>query len=229
MRKALRDVIGHCIYGVDINPMAVELCKVALWMEALEPGKPLSFLDHHIQCGNSLLGTTPAILAKGIPDEAFQPIEGDVKARCTELKKQNKRERSDYEHGQIYLFEPFSMLGNLPAEFSRLNTAPDDSIAAVTDIQDRYAQLVHSTNYENTRLWADTWCAAFVWKKDESELGGLCPTERDFRNVERHAQAEPVPHVRVEVERLHDQYQFFHWQLAFPERIPCPWQGRRSR
>ena len=58
-RTALRDVIGRCVYGVDLNPMAVELCKVALWMEALEPGKPLSFLDHHIQCGNSLLGTIP--------------------------------------------------------------------------------------------------------------------------------------------------------------------------
>ena len=57
LRSALRDVIRHCIYGVDINAMAVELCKVALWLETLEPGKPLSFLDHHIQCGNSLVGT----------------------------------------------------------------------------------------------------------------------------------------------------------------------------
>ena len=88
MRHALRDVIGHCIYGVDINQMAVELCKVALWMEALEPGKPLSFLDHHIQCGNSLLGTTPALLARGIPDDAFTAIEGDMKPRVAELKKQ---------------------------------------------------------------------------------------------------------------------------------------------
>ena len=222
IRKALRDVIGHSIYGVDINPMAVELCKVALWMEALEPGKPLSFLDHHIQCGNSLLGATPALLAKGIPDEAFQPIEGDVKARCTELKKQNKRERSEYEQGQGYLFEPFSMLGNLPAEFSRLNTAPDDSITAVTAIQDRYVQLVHDTNYQNARLWADTWCAAFVWKKDSTELGGLCPTERDFRNVERHAQSGLMPHVRADVERLCDQYQFFHWHLAFPDVFRVP-------
>ena len=55
-QAALRDVISHCIYGVDINPMSVELCKVSLWMETLQPGKPLSFLDHHIQCGNSLIG-----------------------------------------------------------------------------------------------------------------------------------------------------------------------------
>ena len=83
-QHALRDVISHCIYGVDINPMAVELCKVSLWMEAMEPGKPLSFLDHHVQCGNSLLGTTPALLKQGIPDEAFEPIEGDDKKLCKE-------------------------------------------------------------------------------------------------------------------------------------------------
>ena len=55
-QHALRDVIGRCLYGVDMNPMAAELCRVSLWLEALEPGKPLSFLDHHIRVGNSLLG-----------------------------------------------------------------------------------------------------------------------------------------------------------------------------
>ena len=73
-RTALRDVIGRCIYGVDVNPMAVELCKVALWMEALEPGRPLGFLDHRIVCGNSLLGTTPALIAEGVPADAFTAI-----------------------------------------------------------------------------------------------------------------------------------------------------------
>src|SRR5205085_12527957 len=37
-QHALRDVVGHCLFGVDVNPMAVELCKVSLWMEAIEPG-----------------------------------------------------------------------------------------------------------------------------------------------------------------------------------------------
>ena len=55
-------------------------------------GKPLSFLDHHIQCGNSLLGTTPALLSEGIPDRAFEPIEGDNKEQCRTYKKRNKLE-----------------------------------------------------------------------------------------------------------------------------------------
>lgn len=56
VRTALREVVATCLYGVDLNPMAVELCRVALWLETLEPGKPLSFLDHHVRVGNSLLG-----------------------------------------------------------------------------------------------------------------------------------------------------------------------------
>src|SRR5262249_36128278 len=48
VQHALRDIVGRCVYGVDVNPMAVELCKVSLWMEAVEPGRPLSFLDSHI-------------------------------------------------------------------------------------------------------------------------------------------------------------------------------------
>ncbi len=62
-RHALRDVVGRCIYGVDLNPMAVELCKVSLWLEAIEPGRPLSFLDAHIRQGNALLGTTHELMA----------------------------------------------------------------------------------------------------------------------------------------------------------------------
>jgi type I restriction-modification system DNA methylase subunit len=71
-RAALRDVVSHCIYGVDINPMAVELCRVNLWLEAIEPGKPLFGLAAHIQCGNSLLGATPVLMARGIPGSSLQ-------------------------------------------------------------------------------------------------------------------------------------------------------------
>lgn len=225
VQHAKRDIIGRCIYGVDINPMAVELCKVALWMEAMEPGKPFSYLDHHIQCGNSLLGTTPALLAKGIPDDAFTAIEGDVKSRVSELKKQNKKERLDWINRQTELFEPPLKLGNLSSEFVRLNILEDDSISDIRSMEERYTALVRGADYQNARLLADTWCAAFVWRKDDSDLGKLCPTERDFRKVESHAAASLLPHVRTEVERLRDQYQFFHWHLTYPDVFRLPRDG----
>ena len=102
VRAALRRVTGRCIYGVDINPMAAELAKVSLWIEALDPGKPLSYLDQNIRVGNSLLGVTPALLAEGLPDAAFTPIEGDDRKVAAALKKQNASERQ----GQHDLFSP---------------------------------------------------------------------------------------------------------------------------
>ncbi len=52
-----RMVLKRCIFGVDKNPMAVELAKVALWLHTFTVGAPLSFLDHHLRCGDSLFGT----------------------------------------------------------------------------------------------------------------------------------------------------------------------------
>ncbi|MBQ7738628.1 MAG: N-6 DNA methylase [Desulfovibrionaceae bacterium] len=92
IHKALRDVINRCIYGIDINPMSVELCKVSLWMESMEAGKPLTFLDHHIVCGNSLLGTNLDLIMHGLPEEAFAVLDGDDKEAVKLLKKQNKED-----------------------------------------------------------------------------------------------------------------------------------------
>lgn len=225
IRTAVRDVIGRCIYGVDINPMSVELCKVSLWMEALEPGKPLSFLDHHIQVGNSLLGATPALLDSGIPDAAFEPIEGDDRKLCSEYKKRNKTERS----GQMYLFDvnslqPWDRLGNFASAMMGLEDIPDDTIEGLRRKQHRYEELVRSSDYLYGRLWADAWCAAFVWKKNKEFAYPI--TQAVFRKIERNP-FDVALWMREEIERLAGQYQFFHWHLAFPDvfRVPMGDEG----
>ena len=213
-QHALRDIISHCIYGVDINPMAVELCKVSLWMEAMEPGKPLSFLDHHVQCGNSLLGTTPALLKQGISDEAFEPIEGDDKKLCKEFKKQNRDERQ----GQKTMFadggKPWEKMGDFAVAVATFDTTDDDSINSVRNKEERYAQLVGSADYLSGRFWADTWCAAFVWKKTKDFDYPI--TQDVFRSIERNPY-DCTPWMRAEIQRLAQQYQFLHWHLAFPQ------------
>jgi hypothetical protein len=222
VRTALRDVIGHCVYGVDINPMAVELCKVSLWMEALEPGKPLSFLDHRIQCGNSLIGATPALLKDGIPDDAFKPIEGDNKTVCSEYRRQNKQERE----GQLRLFtpapEPWQRLGNLAKGLLQLEEISDDSIAGVRHKQESWALLVRSQGYIYSRLWADAWCAAFVWKKVRDRNHPYPITEELFRKIERNPFHVVNTWHEQEIRRLAEQYQFFHWHLAFPDVFRVP-------
>lgn len=225
-RTALRDVIGRCLYGVDLNPMAAELCRVALWIEALEPGKPLSFLDHHVQVGNSLLGTTPALLAGGIPDEAFTPIEGDEKAACSAWKKQNKRERQQKGLAEAAA-EPWEAVRHLAAERAGLDATPDVSRDGVRAKEERWRRLLASDDYARSRLVADAWCAAFVWKKTSDRNAPPPVTEETFRRLAANPASVPEP-VRREVARLSDQYRFFHWHLAFPEVFRVPGPGEKA-
>src|SRR6266446_3792926 len=94
-RAAVRDVIRECIYGVDQNPLAVELCKVALWLEAHNLGEPLNFLDHHIKCGNAIVGFAHRDeVERGVPEEAFVTMPGDDKQTAATFRKRNKTERA---------------------------------------------------------------------------------------------------------------------------------------
>jgi len=225
LRKALRDVIGHCIYGVDVNPMAVELCKVNLWLEALDPGKPLSFLDHRIQCGNSLIGATPALLTAGVPDEAFDPAEGDDKKVCQRYKKLNQQERL----GRQSLFDenlqPWDQLGNFAAGLLSLDNLSDDTIQGIREKERIYEEAVRSSGYLFGKFWADTWCAAFAWRKGGETTYAI--TEEVFRRIERNPYAVD-PWLRTEVERLAGAYRFFHWHLAFPDVFSLPASGQSA-
>ncbi len=225
IRHALRDVIGRCVFGVDINPMAVELCQVALWMEALEPGKPLSFLKHHVQCGNSLLGATPSLLAKGIPDQAFEPIEGDDRQLCRTFKRQNRDER----RGQGDLFadlQPWERLGDVAAAIAGLDALPDDTAEQVRAKEQQYERLVAEGSYRTSgRLLADLWCTAFVWKKTHDFDYPI--TERVFRRVEK-SPHDVTPWIYDEVRRLAGQYQLVHWHLAFPGVFRPPAKGEEA-
>jgi len=216
VRRALRDVIGHCLYGVDVNDMAVELCKVNLWLEALEPGRPLSFLDQRIQCGNSLLGSTPALLRAGIPDEAFEPIEGDDPEQCRRLKRWNRDERKAL--GPLFEADAWKRIGDLANGISALDGIDDSTVQGIHEKELRYAELVRSSAYDCGRLWADSWCAAFVWRK-VPDLQVL--TEKEFRTIEQNPAAAPSA-LRDEVRRLATRYRFFHWHLAFPEAFHVP-------
>lgn len=224
IQEAKRDIISHCIYGVDINPMAVELCKVNLWMEALEPGKPLNFLDHRIQVGNSLLGTTPKLMAGGIPDDAFNPIEGDDPKYAATMKKVNKQERKDRASGQRSMFELIEM----PADYSHLTEAmhaldgtPDDTLDAVRRKEAQYAALASDPEYVKARLLADAWCAAFVWEKKQNGLP-MPMTDLLYRRVEENPLAGNLQTVREYVVELKERYQFFHWHVAFPDVFSVP-------
>ncbi|WP_307845885.1 Eco57I restriction-modification methylase domain-containing protein [Saccharomonospora sp. NB11] len=223
VRHALHEVIAHCIYGVDLNPMAVELTKVSLWLEALEPGKPLSFLDAHVKCGNALLGATPKLLRKGIPDEAFKPIEGDDKKFAKALEKQNKAERV----GQHSLFDLASEAKVANTAFAtgvrRITEARADVLADVRRQESAYREFAESPEYRQALHVADAWCAAFLWRKTPD--APLAVTEEVFRNLQD-PDADAAPQsTHDEITRLREAYKFFHWHLEFPDVFTVPDNG----
>jgi len=215
-QHALRDVIGRCLYGVDVNPMAAELCRVSLWLEALEPGKPLSFLDHHIRVGNSLLGTTPELIAGGLPDEAFTAIEGDDKKICAALKKRNKQEREgqrDMMH--MMVADPEAEYNSLAVRTRGIDEVPDNTLDDIQRKAEQFGRLVVSPQYQHAQQVADAWCADFVWKKQAGTAAEPITTDA-IRRLTADPEALSTAQC-AEVERLSGEYQFFHWHLAFPE------------
>jgi N-6 DNA Methylase len=215
VRAALRRVTGRCIYGVDLNPMAAELARVALCLEALEPGKPLTFLDQNIRTGNSLLGTTPALLEDGLPDAAFTPIEGDDRKVAAALRKQNAKERS----GQHDLFSPGGIpvsnatLAKRAAEIAR---ELPDSLEDLHIHQQRQAlELSASPELRQQKLLADAWCAAFVQPKtDDTRRTAI--TQATLEGFAADTDTLELAAAEELVDRLTRQYRFFHWHVEFP-------------
>ncbi|MGA5102242.1 Eco57I restriction-modification methylase domain-containing protein [Streptomyces cellulosae] len=222
VRHALHEVVARCIYGVDLNPMAVELAKVSLWLEALEPGKPLGFLDAHVKHGNGLIGATPKLLAEGVPDDAFKPIEGDDKKYAVGLVKRNRAQRA----GQDELtFDTDVLPGNdqYAAELARITAAPADSLEQVRAQESAYRAYVESAAYVQDLHAADAWCAAFVWPKREG--APEAPTDQVFRALRGREQSAVPDATHAEIMSLRDQYRFFHWHLEFPEVFAVPESG----
>jgi Eco57I restriction-modification methylase len=215
IRRALRRVVGRCIYGVDINPMSVELAKISLWMEALEPGKPLSYLDQNIRVGNSLLGVTPALLANGLPDTAFTPIEGDDRKVVAALKKQNAAERL----GQHDLFSqsgiPVSNAILAKRADTIVHTLPDSLEDLHVHQQRQAEQLVSSAERRIQKLLADAWCAAFVQPKTDITRSTAI-THQVIENFAADESSLNLAAAEQQVADLTRQYRFFHWHIEFP-------------
>ncbi|KAB1980811.1 Eco57I restriction-modification methylase domain-containing protein [Streptomyces triticiradicis] len=225
VRHALHEVVARCIYGVDLNPMAVDLARVSLWLEALEPGKPLSFLDAHVKQGNGLIGATPKLLRDGIPDEAFIATEGDDRKHAKALEKINQQERV----GQGSLFdlggEAVNVANTVFASGLRsITLAQAEELTDVRRQEGAYEKWTRSNEYQRALRVADAWCAAFVWLKTPEAPRPV--TYAIFKALEDPSGQGVAEKTKVEIERLREQFSFFHWHLEFPEVFSVPEDGR---
>jgi hypothetical protein len=205
LRQAVRDVVSHCLYGVDKNHLAVELCRVALWIESHNPDKPLTFLAHRIQWGDSLVGVTDlSCLSTGIPDEAFEPLGRDDRRLATDAKKRNRLERTV----QGYFFAPEEAIHHIAKRDKPLHTRPEDTIADVRAKAKAYYALRSDLSYQNLRFACDLWTAAFFQTYQRENIPFL--TTETLRTL------GPPVHLHSWVAATAYFLPFFHWVLEFP-------------
>lgn len=220
-RHALRDVARNCIYGVDRNPMAVELTKVALWIETVEPGKPLGFLDANIRCGDSLLGVFDlGVLAQGIPDEAYKPLTGDDKETAKYFSTRNKIEK----RGQGS-FDFAGGGGKLPAppplapDAISIRALPEDSAEQIAEKKKRFASGERTPARWAWRTACDLYMAAFLLpKKGGAPANANTVTVPTSAHVWQAISGPSLHGLLVAVgQGAAMEASAFHWPLEFPD------------
>ncbi|MET3133523.1 hypothetical protein AAKU55_003813 [Oxalobacteraceae bacterium GrIS 1.11] len=220
-RHALRDVVTHCVYGVDLNPMALELARMALWLEAYTPDAPLGFIDHHFQLGNALLGVMdPKVILDGVPDEAYKELTGDNNALCRDLKKGNKQERTGLQRmraaASFSQSLQFMDLSATALPLQQLDELPDASLADIAAKRQAYEALQQGASDDGLELALNLYCAAYLLPKHgTNEADTVVPTTQDVMNA---LLGQPVSARKKEAAlQLAKRTPLLHWKLGFAQ------------
>jgi hypothetical protein len=221
-RHALRDVACRCLYGVDRNPMAVELTKVALWIEALEPGRPLAFFDAQIRCGDSLIGVFDrAMLREGLPDEAYKALTGDDRELSRRYARLN-REQRDRAKGHPLLFRNWSPPEVLAERDHKLKEIAQDDLTSVEAKARGFYGMRSSDDWQRLKTASDLYISANFYMAAffTPKAGGAANT--DAMPLTEHVwQAAggqaPAEHLRQGAMLTSQKVGAFHWFIEFPE------------
>lgn len=224
--KALlrRHVVERCIYGVDLDPLAVELARLSLWIETMDRSLPFSFLDHKIKCGNALVGAWFDTF-RHYPVMAFKNREGGDKNHTNGVHfAKDARTKALAEFAKGPLKSDLVRFLSGPTLFdehdlaSEAATVHDDALATlarlhelpVHDAAERARiyreELEGSPAYRQLKAAMDLWCACWFWPADELEHAPLPTTF-----------AAPPTETRCIAERIAARMRFFHWELEFPD------------
>lgn len=215
-RSGIRDAIKNCIYGIDKNPLAVELCKVSLWLEAHVPGEPLNFLDHHIKCGDSIIGLAhQEELLKGIATEAFNKVAGDDPDVVKRLSKQNREEIKHKKQLPLKFEQTLTDdVKNVTVLLDKLSSMPEATPEQVEAKRKEYAKLSADALWWRLKNLADIQTAQFfILKTKENEAKII--TDAAYR--EYLAGVQMIGPAVAEAMSTAQKKRFFHWFLEFPE------------
>lgn len=217
-----RYVVERCIHGVDIDPLAVELCRLSLWIETLDRRLPFTFLDHKIKCGNSLVGAWFDGFLH-YPAMAWEREGGDkshsngVHYRKDEWTKAIKARKKDVKADLIRLIDGADLIHQ--TDLDSIRSVHEEAEAAIREIHGlgiheterraaRYEQLRQSEDFQRLKDAFDLWCSLWFWPPDQLDEAPL-PTE--------HAEGAVSGEAREISREIARQRKFFHWELEFPD------------
>jgi len=219
-----RHIVERCLYGVDIDPLAVELCRLSLWIETMDRTLPFSFLDHKIKCGNSLVGGWLDTFCH-YPVMAWKNREGGDKghtngvhfekeARSKALKAFVKdRLTPDLRHfldaptlafSEARKIEAASVHAEVLSVLARLHKLPVYDSAERSRIYRE--EILGSPGWRSLKAALDLWCACWFWPADALDDAPLPSTL-----------ADPPPATRDIAARVAAEKHFFHWEIEFPD------------
>lgn len=198
IRWARREVVEKCIFGMDLNPLAVELAKLSLWLYTVARNKPLSFLDHHLRCGNSLIGAC-------IKDLGKLPI-------VTKKKTITQQQQAA---GQITTFEHIfrEKINILLGSFELIEKLPSETVEQIKEkdkIYQEFRNLVR--RFQDA---ADVWTSVYFgnevpYENYDKLQEKLRASEEEWRSLRN----EPSVNKALDIAK---DTNFFHWELEFPE------------
>lgn len=209
-----RYVLKRCIYGVDLNPMAVELAKVSLWLDCFTLGAPLSFLDHHLKCGNSLIGTTVEQVRKEVEEAGV--------------------------HSQLSLFRSrFTGLLLATDLMRKVGELSDITSAQVNKSRIEYRKAMDALSLFKRML--DVYTSQWFGNEPQTEGRGkkrstinpvvdlLKGEHAEKLDREEKLESLPEPEKQIVHKALEasKEKRFFHWELEFPEVFYGPQEGTK--
>src|SRR5215831_9622446 len=172
---------------------------------------PLNFLDHHIKCGNSLIGSFKDSLKKGVPDKAFTPVRYDNKVIAKRGRNSNKDLPSNTRLEE-FLSVPNS--SHLSLEYEKVSELEEIDVTDIEAKKEKYEDLIGSSEYKIQKLAADAWTSVFFWNfRDDSPDPPLSSTI----NTILRGRIDTLDTFTEKIKELSDKFRFFHWDLEFPD------------
>jgi hypothetical protein len=217
IRQARRSVVQHCLYGVDLNPMAVELAKVSLWINSAVENKPLSFLDHRIKQGNSLIGTTSELVNSGLPVDAYETSSGREWHVGNELRKRVRKENKKRRKTNSQSLASFGQgIKDYVGLAEELDSLEEDTKADIHKKEQLYKRFRESEAYQKQKAAYDLWTAAFFWPMKEG-VAEEYPTPKTIDQIRRNEDlSDDLIGMVDRASKIAEKNNFFHWPIEYP-------------